>query len=286
MEKKNIALLWAAIQIILTAALILLTKYVFNLGIEPLNFSYQILLISVFYLFVYALLKEPKMLINVDKRSMVTIIFIGIIGGGIAYGLGFLGLQKSTAINYAFLIQTTVFFTPVLAYFFLKEHLKPYKTALIFVLLIGAYLVLTNGKIILPKTGDLFILLSSLAFSISVILTKITLKKVPTITFSIYRALFGGLSLLTFLVLINKISFDVNWLWAVIVGFVIAVGIYSMNKVLEYATASYMQMMYTSVPIITTIFAYFIFKESMTIIQIIGGIMIILSGFFVHKLNI
>ena len=286
MEKKNLALIWVIIQVVLTAGLILLTKYVFDLGIEPLNFSYQILLASVVYLLIYALFKEPKALVSVDKKSLLMIVLIGIIGGAIAYGLGFLGLQKSTAINYAFLIQTTVFFTPVLAFFFLKEHLKPYKTVLIFALLLGAYLVSTNGKLILPKTGDLFILLGSIAFSSGVILTKIALKKVPTLTFSMYRAIFGGISLLIFLLLINKVNFDFNWFWIAVVGLVIAAGIYAMNKSLEYGTASYMQMMYISVPVVTAIFAYFILGESMTPIQIVGGALIIVSGFFVHKLKI
>jgi drug/metabolite transporter (DMT)-like permease len=286
MEKKNLALIWVIIQVILTAGLILLTKYVFDLGIEPLNFSYQILFSSVVYLLIYALIKEPKALISVDKKSLLTIVLIGIIGSAIAYGLGFLGLQKSTATNYTFLTQTTVFFTTFLAFFFLKEHLKPYKTVLIFALLLGAYLISTNGELALPKAGDLYILLGAIAFSVGVILAKIALKKVPTLTFSMYRALFGGLSLLVFLFIINKVTYDFSWHWIAIVGLVVAIGIYAMNKVLEYGSASYMQMMSMSTPVITAFFAYLILGESMTPIQMVGGTLIIVSGFFVHKLKI
>jgi len=286
MEKKNLALIWVIIQVVLTAGLILITKYVFDLGIEPLNFSYQILLVSVVYLFVYALIKEPKELVNMDKKSILVIVLSGITGGTIAYGLGFLGLQKSTAINYVFLTQTTVFFTPILAFFFLKEHLRLHKTVLIFTLLLGAYLVSTNGKLILPKIGDIYILLGAVAISSSIILTKIALKKVSTLTFSMYRALFGGISLLIFLLLINKASLYFNWYWIAIVGLVVAAGIYSMNKTLEYGSASYLHMMNMYVPVITAIFAYLILGESMTPIQIVGGALIIVSGFFVHKLKI
>ncbi len=286
MEKKHLALIWVIIQAVLTAGLILLSKYVFELGIEPLNFSYQILVASVVYLFAYALIKEPKALVNVDKKNLLVIVLSGITGGTIAYGFGFLGLQKSTAINYVFLTQTTVFFTPVLAFFLLKEHLKPHKTVLIFALILGAYLVSTNGKLILPKIGDIYILLGAVAISLSVILTKFALKKVPTLTFSMYRALFGGISLLIFLLVMNKVSLDFNWYWIGVVGLVVAAGIYSMNKALEYGSASYMQMMSMSVPVITAIFAYLILGESMTPIQMVGGAFILVSGFFVHKLKI
>jgi len=286
MKKKNPAFVWVVMQIILTACMILLIKHVLDLGVEPLNFSYQILLTSVVYLLIYALIKEPKALASVDKKSLIIIVLAGITGGAIAYGLGFLGLQKSTAINYSFLIQTTVFFTPVLAFFFLKEHLKPFKIVLIFILIFGAYLVSTNGELILPKTGDLYILFGTMAVSSSVILTKISLRKVPTLTFSMYRALFGGLSLLLFLLLIGKVNLAFNWYWIAIVGLVIAAGIYAMNKALEYGSASYMQMMSMSVPVITAIFAYIFLGESMTLIQVIGGVTIIVSGVFVHKLKI
>lgn len=286
MGKKNLALIWIIIQVVQTAGLILLIKYVFELGIDPLNFSYQILLASAVYLLIFALIKEPKILISMDRKSFLTIVLIGMIGGGVTYGFGAIGLQKSTAINYAFLIQTSVFFTPVLAFFFLKEHLKPYKVALITVLLLGTYLISTNGEMIIPIIGDLLIILSAGAFSLSVILTKIALRKVSTITFSMYRALFGGLSLMLFLFLINKISLDFNWFWIVITGFIIAVGIYAMNKVLEYATASYMQMISMTVPVITATFAYFVLGEVMTPIQMIGGVLIIASGCLVHTLKI
>jgi len=286
MKKQNPALVWVVMQIILTACMILLIKHVLDLGVEPLNFSYQILLTSVVYLLIYALIKEPKALLSVDKKSMIIIVLAGITGGAIAYGFGFLGLQESTAINYSFLIQTTVFFTPVIAFFFLKEHFKPFKILLIFMLLLGAYLVSTNGELILPKTGDLYILLGAIAVSSSVILTKISLRKVSTLTFSMYRALFGGLSLLLFLLLIGKANFEFNWYWIAIVGLVIAAGIYAMNKALEYGSASYMQMMSMSVPVITSVFAYIVLGESMTLIQAIGGVVIIASGVFVHKLKI
>jgi drug/metabolite transporter (DMT)-like permease len=286
MKKKNLAFVWVTIQVILTTVMILLIKYVLELGVEPLNFSYQILLASVVYLLIYALFKEPKKLVSVDKKSLIVIVLIGIMAGAIAYGFAFLGLQKSTAINYSFLIQSTVFFTPVLAFFILKEHLKPFKLVLIFVLLFGVYLVSTNGELILPKTGDLYLILGALAASSGTILTKISLRKVSTLTFSMYRALFGGLSLLLFLLLIGKVSLEFNWHWIAIVGLVVAVGIYAMNKALEYGSASYMQMMSMSVPVITVIFAYTFLGESMTFIQMIGGAIIIASGVFVHKLKI
>ncbi|MGE3279061.1 MAG: DMT family transporter [Candidatus Altimarinota bacterium] len=286
MSIRNKALIWTIIQIFQTASLILLTKHLFNLGIEPLNFSYQILLASAVYLFIFAVIKEPKAITKIDNKALLGLVLIGVVGGGITYGFGSLGLQKSTAVNYSFLIQTTILFTPVLAYFILKEHLKPYKLVLMLILLVGTYLISTNGALSLLSIGDLFILLSAVAFSLSVVFTKRALRKISTITFSMYRALFGGLSLLLYLLITNEIHLDFNGFWIIVVGFIIAIGIYAMNKVLEYTTASYMQMMYMMVPVITAISAYLLFGELMTPIQMLGGAIIITSGFLVHKFEI
>lgn len=286
MEKRKLALLWATIQIAQTAALILTVKYVLRLGVDPLNFSYQILLVSAVYLLIFALSKEPKALIEINRKSFFTIMLIGIIGGGITHGFGTIGLQQSTATNYAFLIQTTIVFTPVLAFFFLKEEWSLNKTGLIIASLLGTYLISTNGEFLLPKQGDLFIILAAGAFSLGVILTKITLIKVSTATFSVYRSLFGGLSLLLFLLLIRKVNLDFNWFWIIIAGSLIALGTFSKNRVLEYASASYMQMMATSSPVLTAIVAYFIFGDLLSSVQMIGGMLILASVYLIHTLKI
>ena len=92
-------------------------------------------------------------------------------------------------------MQSSVFFIPILSFFILKERLNIYKIALIITLVIGVYLVTTSGKLIVLQWGDLFIITAALSFSIGVVLSKITLSEIPVLTFSIYRALFGSITI-------------------------------------------------------------------------------------------
>ncbi len=289
-QNKKLALIWSLTQMVLTTGMILTLKFIFNMGVDPLNFSYQILIVAALFLFVYGFYKEPEQIVHLSIKIISIVALIGVIGGSLVYALGGLGLKYSSAINYSFLVQTNVVFTAILAFFFLKENLKPTKVALIVILLVGVYLIVTNGNLFVPNKGDLLILLAALAYAIAnilakITLTKITLRNVPVVTFTAYRLLFGGLSLALFLILIGRFSTEISWLWSIGVGAMIAIGTLAIHKVLVYATASYMSMMATITPLLTTVVAWILLGETMSATQLVGGGLIILAGFFIINKN-
>ena len=59
-----------------------------------------------------------------------------------------------------------------------------------------------------------------------------------------------------------------------------------LNKLLNLATASYATMMTMVVPVIVTVLGLIFLKEPINIFQILGGIIIIISGILVQKKNI
>lgn len=286
MQNKKLALVWSLTQIVFTAGMFLTVKYLLNAGVDPLNFSYQILIAAALILLAYGLYKEANQIFHLPIRTISMMALIGVIGSGLVYALGGLGLKYSTVTNYSFLTQTGVFFTAVLASFFLKENLKPMKVALLGMLLVGVDLITTNGNLIVPAKGDLFVLLAALAYAIASVLAKITLRNVPPITFTAYRLLFGGVSLILFLVLIGRFSADINWLWTLGVGAMIAVSTLAIHKVLLYATASYMSMMATMISVLTAITAWAFLGEIMNTAQVVGGGFIILAGILMNRTDI
>lgn len=287
-QNKKLALLWSLTQIILTTGVILVTKFIFNTGVDPLNFSYQILMVAALILFIYGLYKESKseLLSRLPIKMISMVVLTGVLGGGLAYALNGLGLKYSTATNYSFLIQTSVFFTAILAFFFLKENLKPMKILLLIILLAGVYLITTKGNLIVPNRGDLLLLLGTLAYAVANIMAKVALTNVPAITFTTYRLLFGGLSLILFLILIGKFSVEINWFWIIGVGAIVAVGTLAIHKVLVYSTASYMSMMATITPVLTASMAWTFLGEVMSAMQLVGGGLIILAGLLINKRDV
>lgn len=286
MHNKKLALLWSLTQIVFTTGMILTVKFLLNAGVDPLNFSYQILIVAALILLAYGLYNEPNQIFHLPIRTISRMALIGVIGSGLVYALGGLGLKYSTVTNYSFLTQTAVFLTAMLAFFFLKENLKPMKVALLGMLLAGVYLITTKGNLIVPAKGDLFVLLAALAYAIASVLAKITLRNVLPITLTTYRLLFGGVSLILFLILMGRFSVDINWLWTLGVGALIAVSTLAIHKVLVYATASYMSMMATMISVFTAIAAWAFLGETMNTAQVVGGGFIILAGIFMNRTDI
>ncbi len=286
MKNKNSILKWIILQILFVGTFIPLTKYIYSQGVDPLNFTYQITLVASIILMVYSLFRDRSQFVEIKRKHLLYLLLTGIIGGGLAHSFLATGLNLSSAINCTFIMQTSVFFIPVLSYFFLKEHLRLYKILLIFVLLSGVYLVTTSGKLLTPQFGDLLIIGSSISFSIGIIISKILLKEISVITFAMYRSLFGSMSILIFLIIMDMINPDISWKWVIIMGSVAAIGILTLSKILESSTASYMSMMSMSIPVVTAILAFIFLDEKMTLHQIIGGIIVVFSGIFVHRADV
>ncbi len=286
MNNKNNIIKLVIFQVLIIGTFAPLSKYVYNAGVDPLNFSSQILFTASMILLLFTFTRGQNKILRIPLKHILYLIAIGIIGGGLAHSLFSSGLKFTTAINCSFIMQGSIIFIPILSYFLLKEHLKFYKIILIITLAIGVYLVTTSGRLIVPQSGDLLILLSSLSFSIGMVLSKITLKEIPVITFSIYRALFGSIAIFLYLFFADLINPDISWLWVLSGGSLIAIGTMITNTLIKNTTASYVSMMSMSIPVVTIVFAYIFLGEDMTAIQIIGGCIVVLSGVYVHRMDV
>jgi len=278
MKEKKTALFWVLLQGVLTAAFTVGSKMAFNQGVDPLNFSAQILIVAGLILLLILGFQRPGELFKFNPGSLTTIFLAAFFGSGCFYALSFVGIKYSSAVNFGFLSQTCVVFTALLAYFLLKEKLTFYKLGLVLMLLLGCYLVSTGGSLMVPKIGDWLIVLGALAFSLGVIAAKFGMRDVPPLFFSGYRALLGGLFLLAYLVVSGGFRPQIAWGWVLLVGGFVAFAILGINKTLELASASYVVMMSNLIPVFTVILAFLVLGEKMTAPQIIGGAVILASS--------
>ncbi|MBD3155906.1 MAG: EamA family transporter [Candidatus Aenigmarchaeota archaeon] len=265
---------------------ILFNKMALNTGIEPMVFTVQSVLCSTILLTIYAISTKRKEFKRIDKNVFKKFILIGLLMG-ISYITGIYGLRLSTSINYSFLIKSTIVFTTLLAVIFLKEDINKGKVLLLITFILGAYLVTTGGKLIIPKVGDLLIIATAFCLSSSVITQKTLSGKIKPEIMAWANRFFAFLVLILLIPIMGIKPFDsFSLLFVVIVGTLSAVTIIYLNKLLSVSTASYATMMSMIVPVINSILGIFILKEHMNIFQIIGGMMIIISGILTQKKNI
>jgi len=144
------------------------------------------------------LMKDWRLLKGLSKKYWALLFLIGLVGGSIPFLLFFKGLSLTTGAQGAFIHKTIFIYVAVLAIIFLKEKINKK-------FLFGALLLLLGNAFLLkfiPHSlgkGDLLILLATLFWAIENIISKYTLKKLPSRIVIWGRMFFGSIFILIFL---------------------------------------------------------------------------------------
>ncbi|HUD18987.1 MAG TPA: DMT family transporter [Patescibacteria group bacterium] len=196
-------------------------------------------------------------------------------------------LTYSPAVNYSFLIRTVILFTILEAYIFLKEPLTKKKIILAVVILVGSYFLTTKGRVLSLSTGDILTITEALLISLgNNVLGRIAAKIVHSDVAASVSTLLGFIPLLI-----------VTWWQHALVipsgiPLIIALTICQIlittfrYRALKESSASFVTMIFSLTPVIVSVLAFSFLGESLTLIQIFGGLLIIAAGIGVEKLKI
>jgi drug/metabolite transporter (DMT)-like permease len=157
---------------------------------SPIFLSYSRLLVTSLFLISVALikggLKRPTM------QEWILLAFAGIFGTLLNQLFYFKGLIHSTAGNAALIIALTPIATTFLARIFLKENITWYKLIGATIALSGVgFIVLYGGKSFGISKGDVFILLSMLTLSISLLFIRKITVSMTSFAVTIYATVIG-----------------------------------------------------------------------------------------------
>ncbi len=279
------ALPWILLQIIAMSIVIVLSRYLLLEGRSGFGLAGSIQFISGLVLLIRVLATRPREL-KLHSKNFRRILLVSLIGTGLSYGLGYAGLAHSTAINYSFLFQSSILFVPILAHFFLNEKFSPAKIILMSLFSIGIFFVTTRGQGIVPKSGDILILLGALCFSISVIVSKQVLDHLHPDVFATYRPLLAALLLFVLALFFDPPKLNLLHPLVFLTGLLLSLANFGYTRALVYASASYLVLMNVLVPVLTTLVALFLLHESLSPLQSVGGGIILVSAILVQRLEI
>lgn len=283
--KMSIGFIYALLASFFWAAQIIVSKIILGHGENALNLSFwQTVLAIPFWIW---LLLHSKKSIKIKKSDIGLIlgqVLIGTVGVTLFNNLG---VKYSLAINFAFLVRTTVIFTIIFAYIFLGEKITLKKILLSIFILSGAYLLTTNGQAIKLSIGDLY----TLAAAACIASGNTVFGKMLTVRFgSYFSASISFLLAIPVLFLVAYFNHVVNWpQWpTAIIGLTILLSLNNFFRfqAYHYVSASFIAMIFFLTPVFVSVLAMIFLKETMTPIEIIGGILIIIAGIFVEKSKI
>ena len=154
-------------------------------------------------------------------------------------------------------------------------------------ILTGAYLLTTKGQLISFSLGDIFTLTEAalIAFGNNV-LGKMATNRMSTDLSASGGFLIGVVPLSLIALMNNAIAIPKSFFLIVLLTFIYILITVFRFRAYKNASASYVTMVFSFTPVFVSFMAIPLLGETMTPIQIIGGVLIVLAGIAVEKLKI
>lgn len=268
----------------LTAGLIPVFSKLLLASVKPLTISALTFLIAGLLLLPINPRERP------GKASASWMVATGLLGAALAPVLYLYGINQTSAVNAALLTNAEVFFTGVIAYFVFKERLKR-EQLLESVLVVAGIIVVTTGfdltkvQLLGGLTGNILILGASLVWAVDNNLSRVTSRMFGPLFVSKFRNIFGGAILFAFL-LATAFSIEVPVTAVPILLLYaadIALATITFMAALVRIGAVRTLLVFSTTSVFGSLFAVIGLGEGVTIIQALGGGLILLGVFLIQR---
>ena len=221
-------------------------------------------------------------LMHIDKKSLVLSAFSGLFLA-LHFMTWFESLQHTSVASASTIVCTEVLWVAIGYCLFMKGQLSKKAMGIILVTFVGslliAYVDSSEGGVHL--LGDLLALISAIFVAVYTLLGRKVRKKVSTSVYTYVVYVVCGITLLMICWVkgYQLFSFGMN---VMIVGFLLAVfstilGHSIFSWCLKYFSPAFVSASKLCEPVIASIIAIFLFGELPTLLQVVGGAMIILG---------
>jgi len=252
---------------------IIFAKFGFNAGADVLSFLLLSTIVAFLILLVLIFPKVQSQLIDLysnQKPLFWKLYAANGIQAGFGTSLALIGIALTDAINAGFLVKLTTVTTILFAWILLKERMTVIKVVILFMMLVGAYLLTTQAQVLIPKTGDLFLLGACVCWSLGTVLVRMFLKdrpleadvvtmQKPIASLPVILAFVGISIFIPFSSGGLKQVFDccqirsTEIVYFLLNGFCIAMAWIFLYRTLKISTASYLTMMSMLTPVIVSV---------------------------------
>ena len=239
------------------------------------------------------LILQKKRFSKLQKKDIIPIFIIGFLGVMVYHiGLNY-GEQYVSPGAASLIIATIPIQIVILAFIFLKEKIGLIKIIGIIIALCGVLIISLWGKKdasleIEYLYGIIAIIIAAVMGAIYTIFGKKLLDRYSGLSLTVYAILLGSIGLVPF---INSSLFEQvlqmslhGWFAVLFLGIVsTVVGYVIWYVALRIKTASEISVYLYAVPVLSTIFSYFIFNDEITFMFVIGGALVIVGLIIAHN---
>lgn len=288
---QNAALGIAALGVFLFATKAILVKLAYK---EHINAQTMLLLRMSFSVPVYlCILLLPQNFSKIKSLSLkehLMIISLGIVGYFLSSLFDFVGLQYITANLERLILFAYPTMVVLISSFILKKKISKAQWYAIIITYIGIFITLfekiqfQNSS--LELYGILLIFASALTYALYLIGSGELLTKIGTVPFTAYAMVISSVFVIIYAQFtsttpLQLIPQNVYFIGIIMAIFATIIPSFLISYAIKNANASSVSIIGSIGPVFTILLSYFILNESMSIFQIIGGIIILLGVYWV-----
>lgn len=257
---------------------------------QPFFVSWLALLGGALCICACQLLRRKPLLAPMTRASWGDLLLLASIGTALPLVCIIVGLPKTGAIAGSFLLQLQAPAALLFALLLLKEKIGWKQLAGIALLLVGSLLVILrdlHGPLqIRGDQGNLLLLIAAVGIGFAYIPGKRLSGHGDALQVNLLRLLVGSCLLLPFLAFqVNVLVAPLSWsLIGVLVLYIVAnfgIGYILLQISLGLVQAWEASAILQTVPLFSTVFAVLLLHESLTLLQLIGGCIILAGGFLI-----
>ncbi|NLM21597.1 MAG: DMT family transporter [Peptococcaceae bacterium] len=221
---------------------------------------------------------------TISLKGIGIFIFLGLMQFGFNF-LQYIGLTSTTAINGSLINTTTPIFTILLSRFLIKERMSKYQLLGVLISFVGVGWVITNGswevvRSLTFNAGDILIIGAVCCWSLYTIYSKKQILATSAVYVSAYVTLISFIYFLPFGIAQYQPGGQQSVSWTLVAAliFIVGVAIFGLifwNKGVGLIGAGRASVFINLIPVFTLLFASLFLQETITLNQLIGGIIVI-----------
>jgi len=248
-------------------------------SLPPLDYTALSALVAGVLALPPVLLKAAR-IISCSRLCLIKLLVIGVSASGFAYLLLFWGQSQTRATNAGFVLTLTAFFSVVFAAILLGERIERRKYPAIGLLFVGLYLLIVGTQAITLNIGDLFIAGTALVWGITNSIARSVMREMSGLVVAWLRLVIGAAFLVCVLrvgpgLALSAVSGGDYWFLGS--GVLVWASILLFYKTIEKLGAGMASLVVVSSPVVSTIGAVVFLGEILSVEDLIGGGLILLS---------
>ena len=242
---------------------------------------FRLIFILIFLFFLtYRNIRKQKLTIN----NFIWLAVAGFIGISLNQWSFYASLQYTEPVTAALILALSPIVTALLSSYYFNERKKLQFWIGSFVALIGVWLVITKGSLLVPSfgKGEVLISLTMLSFSVFLVFVQHLSKSISPSTITWYSNVFGLIGLLPFVPwnkthVVLSVPFS-SWLLLIITAIIMhGLCTYLWNNSIHKVGATKAALLLNLEPFVAMVFGLFLLGISIQLLQLIGALVIVIG---------